>query len=35
MLWPTERQSRITGSYVGMRFAEYRDDLGFDAALEQ
>ena len=33
MLWPTERQSRITGSYIGMRFAEYRDDLGFDAAL--
>ena len=33
MLWPTERQSRDHGSYIGMRFAEYRDDLGFDAAL--
>lgn len=33
MLWPTERQSRISGSYIGMRFAEYRDDLGLDPAL--
>lgn len=33
MLWPTERQSRVSGSYIGLRFAEYRDELGFDPAL--
>ncbi|MFE6904267.1 tyrosine-type recombinase/integrase [Streptomyces sp. NPDC057717] len=33
MVWPTERQSRVTGSYIGMRFAEYRNDLGLDTAL--
>ena len=33
MLWPTERQSRVSGSYIGLRFTEYRDELGFDPAL--
>ncbi|WP_152690523.1 tyrosine-type recombinase/integrase [Jiangella alkaliphila] len=33
MLWPTERQSRVSGSYIGSRFAEYRDALGLDPVL--
>ncbi|WP_307816586.1 tyrosine-type recombinase/integrase [Nocardioides limicola] len=33
MLWPTERQSRVTGHHIGLRFAEYRDELGLDPAL--
>lgn len=33
VLWPTERQSRISGTYIGLRFAEYRDELGLDPAL--
>jgi integrase/recombinase XerC len=33
VLWPTERQSRCSGTYIGLKFAEYRDELGLDPAL--
>jgi integrase/recombinase XerC len=33
MLWPTERHSRISSTYIDIRFAEYRDALGLDPLL--
>lgn len=32
-LWPTERGSRITTAYAGLRFREYADHLGLDSDL--
>jgi integrase/recombinase XerC len=33
MLWPTERDARISLEHIDARFAEYRDALGMDAGL--
>lgn len=33
MLWPTERDARISLEHIDARFAEYRDALGLDAGL--
>jgi integrase/recombinase XerC len=33
MLWPTERDARISLEHIDARFAEYRDALGLEAGL--
>ncbi len=33
VLWPTERQARVSAHHVDRKFAQWRDELGLDRAL--